>query len=362
MRRILLAILVVAACGDDKEKHNPDAFVPEDAPADTPVDTPANFCDYSEQHDTTNDYNLASGYAAEDTGIMFTGAASKTICGNMNVGHFDNTNFSIDVDDYTITLTADADVVVALEGQFATVSNVGVFAVDSSMGKSGAGFFLGDHGVFANHLAAGQYHLSVEAYDNADKAAAIPYKVRIIPDNPTTRCPTVTAAANYTEAGDGTLNNGNDMIVVDYSAQPYYKTTAAPTDSPEDTTSMVALTAGMKYRVSGSSASVAAQRVSYFDGDTYLIKTGAATDQLTIRLDWGGTTADLDYFLFFPPSGTTATPIEETAKISTTGPEFKTIAVAPNTSYWLWVGAAAPGSSGLPKPYDASICAEAYTQ
>ena len=64
MRRTLLAILAIAACGDDHPKHNPDAFVFQDAPADTPVDTPANFCNYTEQHDTTNDYNLSTGYVA----------------------------------------------------------------------------------------------------------------------------------------------------------------------------------------------------------------------------------------------------------------------------------------------------------
>lgn len=351
---VLIAIVATAACGDNKAK--PDAPRPIDAPLiDTPTDTMAPACDYTESHDATNDYN-ATGFVSEATGIQFNGSSARTICGQMNIGHFDSANGSIDIDDYTITLTSDADVLVTLTGDFSQIPNAGEFAVNASMTGVGQGFYYGTHGVFSNHFPAGVYHLSVEAYGNADATMAVPYKIKISPDNPTTRCPQITTAANYTEAHDGAVNKDNDMIQIDFSGSPpYYTLTTLPTDAPEPTG--LTLAAGSNYRISGTSANVSATG-SYFDGDTYLIHADATTDQIALRLNWPSTTADLDFYLFLAG---TATPIETTATIALHEPEFKTIAVKPSSDYWLWVGASAPSSTGLPATYDFSICAEHFT-
>jgi hypothetical protein len=222
------------------------------------------------------------------------------------------------------------------------------------MQGAGQGFFIHDHGVFSSHLVAGTYDISVEAYANADAAAAIPYKVKVAIDAPDTRCPKITAAANYTEAHDGVTNRDNDMIVVDYSAMPYYNPTTLPTDVPEPTG--IAVAAGTNYRISGSSAAVTLSG-SYFDADTYLFTTGPTTDQLSIRLNWPSTTADLDDYLF--PAGST-NPLQTTDNVALTEPEFRTVAVTPSTSYWLWVGAFS-SSTNLPASYDFSICGETFT-
>jgi hypothetical protein len=356
MRSVYLSIACLAAfgCGDDNHHHNPDAFAFLDAPADAAIDAAVNLCDYTEAHDATNDYNLTSGFATEQTGIMFSDG-SKTICGIMNVGHFNTTNFSIDIDDYTLTLTADADVLVTLTGSLETVSNVGVFAFNTStMDGAGQGYFLDGHGVFSSHLVAGTYEISVEAYANQDATTAIPYKVKIATDMPATRCPKLPATPSYTEAHDGSGNTDNDMIDVQYTAPPYYTLTASTADNPEPTGLTIAAEAN--YRVSGSSANVGLSG-AYFDKDTYLITTGPTTNQLTIRLNWPSTTADLDYFMF--PAGT-QNAVQTTSNVSLTEPEFKTMAVKPNTMYWLWVGAFM-SSTNLPATYDFSICGEAFT-
>jgi len=353
MRRLLIASLVVSGCGDNMVK--PDAPRHIDAEmADTPTDAPA--CDYTEQHDSTNDYNAASGFMTEQTMIGF-GTQTKTICGTMNVGHFDSSNFSIDIDDYTLTIGQDSDVLVTLTGGFDVLpanSNVGIFAVNTStMSGAGQGYFLGNHGVFSSHLVAGTYEISVEAYADADATAPIPYKLKIATDNPATRCPKVTAAADYTETNDTVANIGNDVISVNYANSDPYALTTVTTDAPEATG--LTLAPSMKYRISGGYGTHA-QDDDYLDKDTYAFSTGPNTNQVSIRLNWPSTNADLDDYVF--PAGTTNV-LQNTDNVSSMEPEFKTFAVKPNSSYWLWIGAYKSTTDTM--TYDASLCAEQFT-
>ncbi len=350
-RSVVLLALAASACGGDNI-HPPDAFVKMDAPPDSPP--PA--CDYTEQHDLTNDYNLTTGFMAEQTGIAFSGT-SKTICGTVNNGHFSTSNFSVDIDDYAFTVAADADVLVTLTGQnLQNIATVGIFSVESgTMNATGGGYFYSDHAVFSAHLKAGSYEISVEAYANADIPASVPYKLKIASDNPLTRCPKITAAANYTEANDGTTNDANDTVAVDYSmAKPYSAT--SPATTPESTG--LTLTAGTNYRISGTSA-MRAQVGSYFDKDTYLVTTGPTTNQLAIRVNWPSTTTDLDLLVFKQGSYFAAA---TAAKMMLGEDEFVTFATDPNAAYWIWVGAYS--DSTVPSggaTYDLSLCAEMFT-
>ena len=353
MRRLLIASLVVTGCGDNMAKPDAPRHIDGEM-ADTPTDAPA--CDYTEQHDTTNDYTAASGFMTEQTMIGFT-TQTKTICGTMNNGHFTSSNFAIDIDDYTFTVAQDADVLFTLTGAFDTLpasSNVGIFAVNTSTtAAAGQGYFLGNHGVFSSHLVAGTYEISVEAYADADATAPIPYKLKIATDNPATRCPKVTATANYTEANDTVANIGNDVISINYANTNPYALTTATTDAPEPTALTVA--AGMNYRISGGYGTHA-QDDDYFDKDTYAFATGPMTNQVSIRLNWPSTNADLDYFVF--PAGTVNI-LQNTDNVSQMEPEFKTFAVKPNSNYWLWIGAYKTTTDT--STYDASICAEQFT-
>jgi hypothetical protein len=344
---------MLAACGDNENK--PDARV-ADAAEDAPLDAFVE-CNYNEAHDTTNDYLAASGYMLEQTGITYKKNSTRTVCGTINNGHFDGTQFSVDIDNYGITVAADVDVIVSLTapgaGALANGFTVGVFSVDHATQKGvGGGNFVGDHAVFSTHLPAGSYEFSVEAYANGDIAASIPYKMRISADNPTTRCPKLTTAANYTEANDGAGNTGNDVIAIDYTANPKITLTAAA-DAAEPTG--LTLAAGTNYRISGTSAAVA-KTGSYFDRDSYAVTTGATTNQLAVRLNWATTTADLDYYLF---DGTSI--VGAAAKMMLGEDEFATFAVEPSKAYTFWVGGF-QSSTGLPATYDASLCAEAFTQ
>lgn len=350
---MLVTFAAAAGCGDDNHKKpNPDAFVFQDAPPDVAM-PPA--CDYTEAHDTTNDYNLTTGFVPEESGIAFNGT-SKTICGKINNGHFSSTNFSIDIDDYRFTVAADSDVLVTLTGPgLENISTVGIFSVDTGQNRVGGGYFFSDHAVFSAHLPAGTYEISAEAYANADIAAPVPYSLKIASDNPTARCPQITAAANYTEANDGAASTANDTISIDYSKnQAYGATTPGTTPEPSGLT----LNAGTNYRISGVSALRVAND-SYLDKDTYLVTTGPTTNQLAIRVNWASTTTDLDLYVFqegnYFPNGVAA-------KMMLGQDEFVTFATLPNTHYWVWVGAYTSSTIGAGgSPYDLSLCPETFT-
>lgn len=354
MRRLVISALVLAACGDNGH-HGPDASTTHDGAVDSPPMFDASVCSYTEMQDTTNDYVAMPG-AFENTGLTYS-AAPLTICGLVNSGHFDTGRQTVDIDNYKLTVSAAGDVIVTLSAP-GVVSlsnfNLTIYAAETGQRATASGMFIGDHAVFIAHLAAGSYEFSVEALAGAPLAMSASYQLKISPDSPATRCPQLTTTANYTEAHDGTTSRGNDVIKIDYTAanSNYYSLTPATTDAPEPTG--LTLASGTNYRISGTSANVAAVG-SYLDADTYLITTGPTTDQLTIRLNWTGANVDLDYYVFdgLLPIGTAAT-------IGNGASELATFAVAPSTAYRLWVGAI-DGSTGLPAPYDFSVCAETFT-
>jgi len=114
--------------------------------------------------------------------------------------------------------------------------------------------------------------------------------------------------------------------------------------------------AASKLHLSGLSADVSqASGSTYKDGDTFSFQTGTLTTQMTIRIDWAGGTADLDYALFVAGSSTPAFFSGDT----NSSLELSVFAVQPSTSYQLWLGAKA-SSSGLPVAYDISLCSDSF--
>ncbi len=106
----------VVGCGDNHH-NNLDASVPPqpDAAIDASIPQDAFVeCNYTEQHDSTNDFNVNDGI--EETGLHFKPGDTRTICGNVNNGQFgsDGVPGTIDVDNYGITVDVDSDVLVTL--------------------------------------------------------------------------------------------------------------------------------------------------------------------------------------------------------------------------------------------------------
>jgi hypothetical protein len=366
---LVVAMLAAAAgCGDNHHNNNdggindankPDAAGDAAIPSDAFVE-----CNYTEQHDSTNDFNVNDGI--EQTGIHFKPGDTRTICGNVNNGQFgsDGVAGTIDVDNYGITLDADADVLVTLTPPPATsstplglISSVELIAFsDQTQETVQVGYFETDHAVYSAHLPAGNYELAVDVTDNQDATMTIPYEMRISTDDPTMRCTQLTGSAAYTEANDGASNTANNVVDI---ASIGVTLLGAGENQPEPTG--LAVLDSQNYLLDGTSASEAALG-DYFDVDTYLISTGANTNQLSVRLDWATSGVDLDLYVF--PATHTLPILTSAAASATSLDEFGTTAVTPNTPYWISAGAATTDTTAadLPVSYGITVCGEHFTQ
>jgi len=357
--RSALFIVALSACGVTPPTPGGDDTTGSDPTlvGQPPVNTqsspvPLLACDYTEQADATNDYLASSGYSLEQSGVMFAGT-TRTICGTINNGHFDNYFDSVDVDNYGVDLAQDGDVQVTITGDAGAISSVGVYAYRPDTGFSLGSYFYGDHGVFTAHMLAGHYEFSVEAYDVQDATVEVPYKVQITVDHPFQRCARVTHAADYVEQGDGVDAIGNDMVDVDNGQYPRATRTGGG-DAPEIADMM--MQAPGKYRIYGDSSARTALG-SYFDRDTYAITVGPDTNQMSVRLNWGSPDADFDFYVFQPDS---TVAISQAVTTKQGEDEYATFPVIPGHQYWLWVGAST-SSSAMPADYDASLCPQIYT-
>jgi hypothetical protein len=338
VRATLILAFVLVACGNDNNGNT-------DGQGSNTPDAPSP-CDYTEASDGAN------ATTAEITNVT-VGGGDRTLCGAINPGHFDTSSKKVDEDHFRVTVGAPSALLVRFFGDagIETLALYSVLIFDTSNPSAliNGGHLdatLGDHGVFRTSLPAGSYDVVVRGQAAADLSAPINYKVRIVAESP---CAAITTAASYTEANDGASNNSNDVMTVNFSADPAFVATAATTDAAEATG--VTIDAMTPVRISGSSASVAAGSDQYLDRDTYQVMTGASTNELAVRLGWQGA-VDLDYVVF-QDGTTTATGASTTA--STTPDEYATFAVKPSTSYWVWVGAA-KGSTATPAAYDLSMC------
>jgi hypothetical protein len=339
--RAALAAMLAAACGDSTHPAAPDARPPPG-------------CTYAELADGTND--LTTIGTAEPTGITISPAAGPpALCGQLDPGHHDAPNRLVDVDAYAFEIPAPGgDVAISITGGGLAALEVELLLVNAMDQTEARAGVVGNHAIAAvRALAPGPYRAVVLARAPAPIAAPVPYQIAVGFDAPDLRCPRSAAAASYTEAADGAANDGNDVIEVRYASAPRRRLTPLATDAPEPT-ALLAL-AGTRYRITGESGAANAAD-EYVDRDTYQFRTGATTDQLTLRVDWAAPTADLDFFVF--PAGATAE-LASGMRVATTGGELATFAALPDTDYWLWVGAY-DGSTGQPVAYDATICGERF--
>lgn len=344
-----LPLLLLAACGDDAPVQPVDAPpVAIDAAIDAAVPT---GCDYAEQSDLTNDDVSSTAGTPEVTGLTF--ATKTVVCGSLEAAHFDG-DITVDVDGFTLTLAADADVLVRLHGTGLggpELVGVEVYGGATFNQLVGSNTVIGDHAVTAMHLPAGTYELTAFALNSTAIASSLPYRIEVVTDAPATRCAELTTGG-YAEAADGGASTGNDMIRLVSGTPPAL--TASTADAPEPTA--FSITGGMSYRVTGSAADVATAD-TYEDVDTYAFATAASTNELAVRLTWPGTATNLDYLLFEAGS---ADPVIRAIATANQGPELRTFAVKAGTSYWLLVGAKT-GTGGLPAAYTATLCGGTFT-
>ena len=334
MRRLAFLALALAACGGHDNHPMPDAAPPP--------------CDFTEAADGTNNAS------AEDSALMI-GDTTMNLCGQVNPGHFDAAQKTVDVDKLRVTLPGPADLLFRVFADTTALGDFSVMIFDTQphpvlMNGVTYDASAGDHGVFAASLQPGTYDVWVVAKATADIGAPLDYKVRILPDHPEMRCPTVADPAAYTEAHDNADNLGNDVVSVDWTKAAQYALTASTSDAAEP--SGVTLDSDAPKRISGSAANTTTNADAYLDRDTFQVMTGADTNELALRINWPAGGADLDAILFADGQ---MVPTGSTTRSGTGGDELTSFAVKPATSYWLWVGAA-KGSTGLPAAYDVSLC------
>jgi len=337
-----LAILLVG-CGTDRVPLH-DAGMSPDAPIDMP--TPPAGCDFGELADGVNDFTLGNAMP-EATGLGLSDTI--TICGTVDAGHFDTGTLTVDIDSFVVEAAAPTKLRIELAADAASLASLDVRVLDSSLEVVDAGVYRGTHVAFLSALGAGTYQLAVVASNDAEITAPIPYKLRAIPDP--VPCAMVTANPIYAETNDGPQSVRNDVVDVRF-APDERGLTAANNDAPEPTGIVTA--AGTDVRISGTSADVDAAD-DFRDRDTYLIETGADTDELAVRIDWTGS-ADLD-FLVFPENATAE--ISSGTAVGLSAPETAVFPVLPQTRYWLWVGSY-DSSPSLPVDYDISLCPTQY--
>jgi hypothetical protein len=341
-----VSMLAAAACGgDDGPSVRPDAMVvtTADAAIDAPPLPPG--CDYAELRDVTNDDYFAMG-TPEPTGLSL--ATSLVVCGKIDNTHFDASGGLVDVDGFTFTLASESDLLVNLSG--AGVEALAEVYVEMWTGanfatRAGSSLFRGDHAVFIRRVPAGTYELVMLAFHGSAPSAAIDYKIQVLVDNPTTRCGAKTEP-DYTEADP----SDNDVIDISNTIAE----TPSTTDAPEPTNLTIA--PATSYMIAGTFED-SELTGGYFGRDTFSIQTGAATNQLSIRLNWTSTTLDADFVLFANDSFDMA---GSGFRFGLVEDEFATFPVMPNTTYRLWVGAY-EDSTNLPSPYAATICGATFT-
>lgn len=347
----LCAVGCAVACGGDPQRALDAAPAP-----DAPPDAAPAACSYTEKADASNDpTGDPAGHPMAEPTRLVVGSEPRTLCGTIDTGHFNVDTSTVDADAYRVTSSGAADLIVRFAESSSAGVDFSVFVFDTAPNPTllfggSNNPIVRDHGAFLISLPAGTYDVVVSAHHPGDLATSFDYKVQLAPDGPA-RCPAVTGPAAYTEAADP-AGVGNDVIAVDFDAEPHFQLTASTTDAAEPTGLTIDGPAAI--RITGSSANEDAED-DYMDRDTYLIRTSATTNELTLRLRWADSSTDLNYIVF---------PATETDEVGDSlrfegNEEYNVVAVKPSSAYWVWIGSH-DGSSGLPTTYDLSICGSAF--
>ncbi|HUQ01138.1 MAG TPA: hypothetical protein VM261_01525 [Kofleriaceae bacterium] len=330
------ALAVGCGGGDDDE-----ALVDGATPLDSGSDGAPADC-HPESDDSRN------GTTSEPTGAVFAGQRIA-VCGNVDVDQ--PSGDVVDRDLYQVTVAPNAPVVVRLTAPLGgEVDRLDLIVRDASGPRSIARVRAGN-AVTALLLQQGEYTLGVEAHD-AQAVTSFPYRIEMFADNPAMRCPPMTGGTIHAETNESAVGHrANDVI--DVRQQPPVLVASATSDTSDapDATG-VAVTAGSRFAITGTSAGVVSTGDEYRDRDTYALYTGATTNQLDIRVVWTGGIADLDVLVF--EDGKPTDPMG-TPSAALIGEEIVVTAVAPQSQYWLWVGGS-KRSTSLPVDYTVHVC------
>jgi hypothetical protein len=354
-----LAMLLAACGGDDDsgEGSLQDAAAPSDAfSSDASVVDCAG--DHRESAERGNDPLSAEDGSAEMTGYALNASSEPfTVCGQIDPAQSNSS--VVDEDTYQFRIGGEEPVNVRLEMVAPTGGEATGLALDLHQVDEGTpvfvatGPFRNDYSLVAGiPLEPGNYWVTAVAFDPQPERT-VGYSIEIGRNELT--CPRADGTPSFTESGDGALDRSNDTVSIHYPSAPTL--TGNLSDAPE-ATGVVLSPAEESVHLRGQSADVMSDNDSYLDRDAYLIRTGAMTSELEVRLSWPDTGVDLDVYLFAAgdPGVDYSTGLGTT--VAQVADELFTVNVDPGTNYWLWVGAYDNTSAGegLPLVYDLTLC------
>lgn len=325
--------LALLGCDDD-EGSSADASPGNDGGANDGTVDPC----FRERDDPRNNTN------PEATGLAL-GVGRVAICGAIEVDH--PGGVFLDVDQYELAVTVNGPAVVRLTSPGAGALTRVDMIVKNSSGRLTVARVHAGLGIAVLPLGTGSHTIAIEAQGQA--SSPVPYRIEVVDDDPAARCPIDgTPVPDYRETDERGLR-ANDVVTVRTSPAILTNLTASTSDAPEPT--QLAVSAGSRKTIAGTSADLAPVEDAYHDRDTFAVYTGQSINLLEVRAVWPGAVADLDLFVFEAeraddPMGR---PVELLSG------ELLATAVKPATLYWIWVGGA-NGASQYPASYSLAIC------
>ena len=95
----------------------------------------------------------------------------------------------------------------------------------------------------------------------------------------------------------------------------------------------------------------------YRDRDAFLVRTGPETRELSLRGGWEHNAGvDLDVHVFRAGDPSLDISFRGAAAVGVGSDELTTMAVLPETDYWVWVGAYDGNQPDLPLDYSITLC------
>lgn len=351
-----LAVLLGACGGGDGGPNSASDAGPSDEVTDAAASRDGAIvqcqADHQESLESRNDGLINKANQVEPTGLVLSRQEGFSLCGQLDPAQ--ESGVFADVDVYEFAVSGDQDVRIVLsldEGSSAGSVELLLLGADGPSTISEA-TVTGDIGITHRVVPAGTYWVAVLAKAPLG-GAAVPYQIQVSPDSIDCEQETPTLG-DYIESRDGQDNRGNDTLEINYEVSSIFVETASNKDEPEPTE--MVLEPGDRTTVQGIVANVAALD-DYRDRDAYLVRTGPETRELSLRGAWDHNAGvDLDIHVFRAGDPSLDVSFRGAAAVGVGSDELTTMAVLPETDYWVWVGAYDGNQPDLPLGYSITLC------
>jgi len=354
---IALCALAAFSCGGDgstaKDAGGPDTEFRDAAPT---KDGAVVQCqaDHQESLEDRNDRIINETNQVEPTGLVLSKKNGFSICGEIDPAQA-NGDFA-DVDVFEFNVSGEQELRLQLSvANSQNLRDVGLLLFSADGPSTLAEATLLD-GLAITHrvLPEGTYWIAVLAKTPV-QGSPVPYRLQVSPRAIECSSPQL-KSGTYSESLDGADSRDNDTLRIAYAVSSTFSETPSTTDAPEITS--LPLLPGDRSDVVAVAADIDSLD-DYRDRDTFVIHTGVETRELSLRLNWDHAAGvDLDLHVFAPGQPETDFSFDGAATVGVGNDELTTMAVLPDTDYWVWVGAFAEASAQPALDYTITMCAD----